>query len=255
MRALRMSAAVLLAGGMMAASIVGATAAIADVTPTAADVVATSSTVTYQTRVPSFSVPARHEIHSLFTISGTVQKLSGSAWTAAASVEVYYYFRMLPSGTWKYAGRAPTNSNGIFKTSFRPIRLGWVRWQVRVPRQQHGDNIYLASSSGTHDSFFTDRTYVAHFVALHLSGTTALGAIVQDYPPSGGVSYTTPQGTAKFYYHPRGSTTWHYLGSSRTDSQGSVSFEGGGLLHGYFRIVFPAQGDFLGSTSNTLYLS
>ena len=42
-----MSAVVLLAGGMMAASIVGATAAIADVTPTAANVVATSSTVTY----------------------------------------------------------------------------------------------------------------------------------------------------------------------------------------------------------------
>jgi len=42
-----MSAVVLLAGGTMAASIVAATAVIADVTPTAANVVATSSTVTY----------------------------------------------------------------------------------------------------------------------------------------------------------------------------------------------------------------
>jgi hypothetical protein len=209
----------------------------------------------YGTRVLGFTVPATHEIHSAFRISGTAQERSGSAWTAARSVWVDYYYRVLPSGKWVHAGSGRTNSRGVFSWQAGLIKLGHTRWQVRVRSQRSGDIQYLASSSGTHDSFFTDRTYIAHFVALHLNGTTSLGAIMQDYPSSGGVSYTTPQGVAKFYHRAKGSGTWQYVGSARTDSYGSVAIDLSGTVSGYFRIVFPAQGFFLGSTSNTEYLS
>jgi len=92
------------------------------------------------------------------------------------------------------------------------------------------------------------------FIALHLNGYTGLAAIMQDYPQSGGVTYTTVKGLAKFYYHPKGTSTWRYLGSARTDSSGSVAYALSGTVDGYFRIVFPAQGYFLGSVSKTEYL-
>jgi hypothetical protein len=40
-------------------------------------------------------------------------------------------------------------------------------------------------------------------------------------------------------------------GSGRTSSSSSPAIEVSGTLDGHFRIVFPAQGDFLGSSATT----
>jgi hypothetical protein len=251
MRLFRTSATIVFTAATLTAAVTAATTASAASAPTA--VGGTAVTVKVQTRVPTFTVPASREVHSLFKVSGTAQRRAGSAWTAASSVLVDYFFRALPSGKWNYAGTGRTNSRGAFSSQLGLIKFGHMAWQARVRTQtQHGTE-YLTSSSATRDSFFTDRTYVTHFVALHLEGGTALGAIVQDYPQSGGVTYATVKGVAKFYYHPKGTSTWRYLGSDRTSSFGAVAYALAGTVDGYFRIVFPAQGYFLGSQS-TEYL-
>jgi hypothetical protein len=205
----------------------------------------------YRTRVETFTVPATHEIHSAFRATGVVQALNGAKWQPAASATVAYYVRALPSGKWSSAGRGKTNAKGAFSWAPTITRLGHLQWQVRVEKTTVGTTTYEASDSAAKNSFFVDRTYVTHFVALSLEGTTSLGAIMQDYPQSGGVHDANVTGTAKFYYLPVGSKSWRYLGTSRATSGngGGVEVEAGGTLTGQFKIVFAAQGDFLGSSA------
>jgi hypothetical protein len=86
---------------------------------------------------------------------------------------------------------------------------------------------------------------------MHLNGHTSIGALMEDYPQSGGAHYANVTGIAKFYYEPTGSKSWRYLGESSATSanHGSVAVEPGGTLDGTFKIVFAAQGDFLGSSA------
>jgi hypothetical protein len=262
MRLFRASATIVLTAATLTALVTSAATASAASTPGTARTAlpgntssaGTAVTVKDQTRVPTFTVPASREVHSLFKVSGTAQRRAGSGWTAARSVLVEYFFRVLPSGKWTYAGTGRTNSRGAFSSKLGLVKFGHTAWQARVRTQTQGSTEYLASTSATRDSFFTDRTYVTMFVAMHLYGYTDLAAIMTDYPPSGGVSYRTVTGVDRFYYHPKGTNTWRYLGSARTDGSGSVAFARSGTVDGYFRIVFPAQGDFLGSVSNTEYL-
>jgi hypothetical protein len=204
-----------------------------------------------QTRVESFKVPAMYEIHGNFDASGTVQELNGTRWQAAASATVALYYRSLPSGNWTYAGSVKTGSGGAFAWKPQIHKLGKFAWQARVEQTTLGSTEYKASDSAAANSFFVDRTYVTHFVAMHLNGHTSLGAIIQDYPQSGGAHYANVTGIAMFYYEPTGSNTWRYLGESRATSanRGSVGIEPVGTLNGTFKITFPAQGDFLGSSA------
>jgi hypothetical protein len=236
MRVSRRLAVVLVATG-----VVGACGAVPAFASTSAGV---------QTRIEGFKVPARHEIHGAFDASGTVQELSGKAWQAAPSATVALYYRSLPHGNWTHAGNVNTGSGGAFAWKSEITRLGKFQWQARVEHTTIGSTDYLASKSPARDSFFVDRTYVTHFVALHLNGDTSLAAIIQDYPQYGGVHYANVTGIAKFYYEPTGSKKWRYLGESRATraNGGSVAVEPAGTLDGNFKIVFPAQGDFLGST-------
>ena len=209
-----------------------------------------ASTHQEQTRVEKFTVPATHEIHSAFKATGVVQALNGSKWQPAASAVVAYYVRSLPSGKWSYAGRSKANAKGAFSWAPELTRLGRLQWQARVLKATVGSTTFKPSVSAAKNSSFADRTYVTHFVAMHLHGATSLGAIIQDYPQSGGVHYANVSGTAKFYYLPTGTKTWRYLGASKATSGngGSVAVEPSGTLSGKFKIVFPAQGNFLGST-------
>jgi hypothetical protein len=202
----------------------------------------------FQTRVQTLTVPAKHEVHSLFKIAGTAQVRDGSTWKAAPSVAVDYYDRSLPNGKWVLAGRGKTNTRGAFGWQARPAKLGHLAWQARVNAQRIGTTVYRESASASRDSFFVDRTYVNEMVALHLHGGTDLGAIVDDDSVADGVADAV-NGVAKFYYRAKGSKTWHYLGSDRTDSDGAVGISLSGTVDGYFRIAFPAQGDFLGSSA------
>jgi hypothetical protein len=203
-----------------------------------------------QTRIESFKVPAMHEIHGNFDASGTVQELNGKNWQAAASATVALYNRLLPRGKWTYVGSVKAGSSGAFAWKSQIHKLGKFTWQARVEQTTVGSTEYEASDSAAKDSSFVDRTYVTHFVAMHLYGHTSLAAIIQDYPQSGGVHYANVTGIARFYYEPTGSKAWRYLGKSRATrtNPGSVAIEPAGTLDGKFKIVFPAQGDFLGSS-------
>jgi hypothetical protein len=203
-----------------------------------------------QTRIESFRVPATHEIHATFEPSGTVQELNGKKWQAAPSATVALYDRSLPSGNWVCVGAVKAGSNGAFAWKYQIHKLGSFAWQARVEQTTVGSTEYKASDGAAKYSLFVDRTYVTRFVAQHLHGDTALGAFIEDYPQSGGVHYANVTGIAKFYYEPAGSKSWRYLGESRATSAnlGSVAVETGGTLDGNFKIVFLAQGDFLGSS-------
>jgi hypothetical protein len=203
-----------------------------------------------QTRVESFQVPATYEIHGNFDPSGTVQELNAATWKAAPSATVALYDRSLPSGNWVYVGAVKASSSGAFAWKYQIHKLGSFAWQARVEQTTVGSTEYKASDGPAKNSLFVDRTYVTRFVALHLHGDTSLGAFIEDYPQSGGAHYANVTGLAKFYYEPAGSKSWRYLGESRATSAngGSVAVEAGGTLDGNFKIVFLAQGDFLGSS-------
>ena len=198
---------------------------------------------TFQTRVQSVSVPVEHEVHSAFKISGTVQVKDGSAWKAAPSVAVTYYDRACPTASGCRAGSGKTSGRGAFSWQARLIKLGHLAWQARVNGQQIGSNVYGASTSATKDSFFVERTYVNEIVALHLHGGTDFGAIMDDLPVSDGTANAVT-GAAKFYYRAKGSSTWHYLGSDRTDRNGSVAISVGRTIDGYFPHQFSRAGPF-----------
>jgi hypothetical protein len=85
-------------------------------------------------------------------------------------------------------------------------------------------------------------------VVMHLEGTTDVPCIMEDVPRAGGASFGAVTGVDKFYYLPHGAKTWQYLGAAHTDDSGNAAIDVLGTLDGQFRIVFPAQGDFLGSS-------
>jgi hypothetical protein len=212
----------------------------------------------YRTRVHAISVPATQDIDNI-GISGNVQALAGSAWRPGASVNVRYYFRLLPRGHWRLAGSSKTNRLGAFRWAGQSLAYllgskfhGHLAWQARVVNGQvTGSSEYLGSVSAVRNSYAADGTFISDFHSQYSHGTTFLGAVVQDYDD--GSPFEFVQGTAKFYYLPKGSRTWRYLGSSGTDTGGGVSLLLTGALHGHVRIVFPAQGHFLGSSAE-LYI-
>lgn len=210
--------------------------------------------VAHNTRVESFSVPATREAHSTFTVSGTVQQWNGITWAGAADVMVDIYYRVQPSAVWKQADSAQADSSGAF-TAPASVTPGHSIWQARILAQGSPD-VYHASSSGTRVSFITDQTCFTGLAAGHLDGRTLVSGSVIDHCGTGAKaqSFGIVKGTAKVYYHPRGTSTWRYLGSARTGAGGSVAYTRNGTLDGYFRIVFPAQGYYLSSTSKTLHL-
>ena len=206
-------------------------------------------TVVFKTRVLSFKVPAKAEAHAKYTVSGVVQEWDGTAWTGAPYVTVSGYYQVLPSTKWQpLALGTYADAQGNFSASASISNIGHLRWQIRVPKQA-GGFIYEPASSGTQDSWVVDRTYVTQMSGGRVGSYTDIGAIVQDWPwPSGGESFGTVKGVAKLYYHPRGTTKWTYLASATLQARGAVQFVYHRSLSGYFEVVFPAQGNYLGSS-------
>jgi hypothetical protein len=98
----------------------------------------------------------------------------------------------------------------------------------------------------------SDQTCVTGLTVSRGRARTEVQAQVQDSCATGQRSFGKVSGqVAEVYYHPRGSTTWSLLGQARTDTNGFVDYTSGDALRGYFKVVFPAQGYYLGSTSQT----
>jgi hypothetical protein len=208
----------------------------------------------HRTRVAAISVPGEQDIDNL-GVTGTVQALTGSVWGPAVSVEVWYYFRVLPSGDWQFAGSSNTNSRGVFRWAGQSLSYllgknfhGHLAWQAVISGPQVvGSQEYRGSTSVVRDSYAADATVIGDFHSQYSSGSTFLLAVVQD--SGGALDVEFPQGTAYFYYLPAGGRTWRNLGSGQTDTGGGVSLAVLGKLHGHFRVVFPVQGHFLRSSA------
>jgi hypothetical protein len=208
--------------------------------------------VEYQTRA-AVSVPAEREAHSTFTVSGDVQTFDGTnRWFSASGVLVNYYYRVLPAGNWVKAGSAETDASGSFGGTARVVP-GHLTWQVRVPEQSPGD-VYLPSVSATDNSFVTDHTCTG-IAVRYVDGRTIVSGAVRDSCAAKQQSFGAVKGEVKVYYHPRGTTSWRYLGEVRIGGGGTFTYSRGGVLNGYFQADFPAQGYYLASKSNEVYKS
>ncbi len=207
----------------------------------------------HRTRVSAINVPATEDIDRI-GLSGTAAALAGAVWRPAASVKVGYYFRVLPKGPWRLAGSSAANRLGTFRWAGQSLSYllgqrfhGHLAWQARIGGQVIGSSDYLTSVSAVRHSYVADGTFIGDFHTQNLSGTTLILAVVGDFSDAGAPEF--PQGTANFYYLPAGKTTWRLLGSDSTDAGGGVSLPVTGPLHGHVRVVFPAQGHFLGSSA------
>jgi hypothetical protein len=204
--------------------------------------------VTYKTRVLSFTVPAKVAQQSSASVTGVVQEWDGTAWTAADAPVVYGYYRILPSGKW-IRGFTDFAINGRFRGPEVNASLGHLRWKIVVPEQDDAGEIFAASSSGTHDSWIVSRTYEDAFSTYREpTYTNILGFITTEPSNQANIFYGQPvPGIVKFYYHPRGTTKWTYLGETRVNSLGEAGWSIG-KTSGYFEIVYPAQGNYLASS-------
>ena len=255
---------------IMLASVAAAASAVAAVglgTPNASAATTTSITlnasastrteqvaVEYKTRIIDFKAPAKAETHSNFRVSGVVQQWDGSQWQAADYPWVSLYYQLLPSTKWiKEPGEAQAwqSTGGSFsfqQTEMTP--LGHIRWKAVVPKQEAGNEIFETSTSPTLQTWVVDHTYEEDLYTYRASTYTNVEAYIRDEPSNLSntfFGYPVP-GIAQLYYHPRGTTHWTYLGNKHTDFQGFVGWSIGKSRTGYFKIVFPAQGNYLGSS-------
>jgi hypothetical protein len=203
----------------------------------------------YRTRIAAVSLPATPEAHQPFTVTGVAQVWNGAAWSGYAGMPVQYYYQVQGTSTWVYAGAAQTDASGGFSGT-ASVQPGQLDWQIRI--QASGDgNKFLPSTSTTYAGLVSDQTCVTG-LAVSRNRRTDVQARVQDSCATGQQSFGEVSGqVAEVYYRPRGSTTWSLLGQARTDANGFVDYMSDGSLRGAFKVVFPAQGYYLGSTSQT----
>jgi hypothetical protein len=215
---------------------------------------AEQAAVEYKTRIIDLRAPVKAETHSIFRVSGVVQQWDGSQWQAAGYPWVSLYYQVLPSTKWiKEPGelQAWQSTGGSF--SFQQTEetpLGHIRWKAVVPKQVAGNAIFDASTSATLQTWVVDHTYEEDLYTFRDSTYTNVEAYIRDEPSNVSntfFGYPVP-GIAQLYYHPRGTTHWTYLGNQRTDFQGFVGWSTSKPLTGYFKIVYPAQGNYLGSS-------
>jgi hypothetical protein len=204
----------------------------------------------YRTRIAAVWLPVTPEVHQSFTVTGVAQVWNGAAWTGYAGMPVQYYYQVQGTSAWVYAGAAQTNASGAF-SGLASVRPGQLGWQIRVPAAGDG-NKFLPSASTTYAGLVTDQTCVTGLAVNRDRARTEVQAQVQDSCATGQRSFGEVSGqVAEVYYRPRGSTTWSLLGQARTDANGFVDYTNGDALRGYFKVVFPAQGYYLGSASQT----
>ena len=151
-------------------------------------------------------------------------------------------------GSFSAAVSLPKGGN-VFAEFNGDTAYGYTR--TRVPAAGDGNKL-LPSASTTYAGLVSDQTCVTGLTVSRGRARTEVEAQVQDSCATGQRSFGKVSGqVAEVYYHPRGSTTWSLLGQARTDANGFVDYTNGDALRGYFKVVFPAQGYYLGSTTQT----
>jgi hypothetical protein len=105
----------------------------------------------HRTQVSSWGVAVKSAAHHTVAITGMVQGQYGTPWRGVPGLAVTYYYRDLPSTRWIKAGSAKTNADGVFKSTLT-AKAGHLRWHVVVARQDLSGDVYLATTTGTHDT-------------------------------------------------------------------------------------------------------
>jgi hypothetical protein len=204
--------------------------------------------VEYKTRVVDFKAPSKVAADSA-KLTGQIQEWNGSKWTAAPDVAAVPEYRSLPSGKWRREdGGGYSNASGDFSIPGAVSSLGHFEWKITVAKQNNG-SVYEASTSGTQDTWFVSHTYEDDFQTYTGPTYASLDGFITTEASSGDAINGFPvSGIAKFYYHPRGTTKWTYLGEKKIDSEtGQVTWSVD-KTSGYFEVVYPAQGNYLGSS-------
>jgi hypothetical protein len=241
MRAVRLPAVMLLAAVVAVGGIASAVAANASSTVAATHV--------YNTEVVNVGAPAEHDSYSPFKITGQVKAKTGTKWAGAGSVSVTIYYRWGPKVSWHKIGTATTTGGGAFSWRHTMNAYGRKQWQLRVAKQQIGTTSYDASTSAIRSTLFGATTSISGVSEHALGGNATLVTAIlnSDLEPLTVNAYGGPvRGAAKFYYLPAGKKSWIYEGSDSTDI-GSVLFIYSSAK-GRIRIIFPSQGDYLGSS-------
>ncbi len=198
--------------------------------------------VSYRTRITRFSIPARAQTHRGLDINGAMQLWNGSKWDGPDAVaDPTIWMRRLPGGRWTPVMQMQAGPSGGSVLTFAQdgLFLYYAVFNASAP-------VYLVTT-------VVDNTCVTGLTVGHADGRTQVGGEVQDSCGPGEASFGPVRGTFDVYFHPRGTTKWRLLGSARTGS-GSLSFTRAGTLNGYFKVVFPAQWYYLGSTSKSVYV-
>jgi hypothetical protein len=223
--------------------------------------------VSYRTRITRFSIPARAQTHHGLDINGAMQLWDGSKWDGPDAVaDPTVWMRRLPGGRWTpvmqmQAGPSGGSvltfaQDGLFLNGGRGIAPGRYEWRAQ---QQYSDDfsvyyaVFRASAPVYLVTTVVDNTCVTGLTVGHANGRTQVGGEVQDSCGPGEASFGPVRGTYDVYFHPRGTTKWRLIGSARTGN-GSLGFTRAGTLNGYFKVVFPAQWYYLGSTSRSVYV-
>jgi hypothetical protein len=224
--------------------------------------------ISYRTRITKFSIPARTEGHHGLDINGVMQLWEGNKWGGPDAVaNPTVWMRRLPAGRWNgvlqfQAGPSGNNAltfgiDGVILNDGRGIAPGKYEWRVQ---QQYSDDLSLyyavfrASAPVDIVTTIVDNTCITNLTVTHTNGRTQVAGEVQDSCASWETSFGPVKGTYKVYFHPRGTTKWRLLGSALTSSRGGLSFTHAGILNGYFKVLFPAQWYYLGSTSKSVYV-
>ena len=205
-----------------------------------------------QTRITTFSVPAKVEAHAAYyngalTASGTAQRWDGSAWVPLKDATVRIYYRPKGSSTWHADTTTGTGLDGSFSTVVN-VRLGTADWQARIVQ----DDDTLPSTGPTKTDTVTDKVHFASVSASRGSKWSQVDGDVTDWY-NGQESFSALVGLkVRLYYRRKGTATWHYYRTTTTWHHGIFDFTRLGRGRGYYyRVVFPAQGSFLGATSRT----
>jgi hypothetical protein len=221
-----------------------------------------------QTRITgAYSGPQPATAQSGLSFTGHVDALIDGQWQGNDVSQAYLnlYFQPRGATTWTLVdslereaatGNYHLNAFSPYRWNGTAYTLAQGSWQARV--EPSSTNRWLPSSTPSMPINVTVQTTVNGLGIQRSTHTRALvGALNIHSGPA--LPSNLPRGlakqTVKVYYHAKGSSTWHYLTTATTASNGAFRSSLTHRAHGYDRIVFPSGGSYTGTTTSSVYYS
>jgi hypothetical protein len=219
-----------------------------------------------QTRITgAYSGPQPATAQSGLSFTGHVDALIDGQWQGNSAASVNLYFQPQGSTTWTRVNNLwwEGATGNYHLDAFSPYRwngtaytLAQGSWQARV--EPSSTNRWLSSSTPGMPVDVTVQTAVNGLGIARSTYTRALVGTLNIHtgpalPPD--LARGLPKQVVKVYYHAKGTTTWHYLTTATTASNGAFRSSLTHRAHGYYRIVFPSGGSYTGTTTSSVYYS